>query len=300
MLARLPRLSRLDQGNEAEPGDLGDLRERLAEFGRRVVLESRGELLDDARAIEPLDRDNERESELRIVGGVERLKPCEFLGRASVEARTRLLLRRIVSELAANRRLAGKLRVRAQEFELARLAQAVDSRDHRCVQRVGARKGPHVPRSRSDPRRVFENATQQRDEGTAIERIDGGQSHFRVQARRVAIRCHAMCARRSIEMSSCRCIKEAGEKLFYHDAAAATTLSEDQLETANGRVADAIKSHVEAHGLKAAGLIVTYDGMTGTVTVYGIAPDQRRRSSDGSSKVAGVDADAIRPTRTFW
>jgi hypothetical protein len=40
--------------------------------------------------------------------------------------------------------------------------------------------------------------------------------------------------------------------------------------------------------------------MIGTVTVYGIAPDQRRRSSDGSSKVAGVDADAIRPTRTFW
>src|SRR6202163_1188108 len=83
------------------------------------------------------------------------------------------------------------------------------------------------------------------------------------------------CDVRSIEMSSCRCIKEAGEKLFYHDAAAATTLSEDQLETANGRVADAIKSHVEAHGLKATGLIVTYDGTTGTVTVYGIAPDQQ-------------------------
>ena len=41
MLARLPRLSRLDQGNEAEPGDVGDLRERLAEFGRRVVLQSK-------------------------------------------------------------------------------------------------------------------------------------------------------------------------------------------------------------------------------------------------------------------
>ncbi len=53
-------------------------------------------------------------------------------------------------------------------------------------------------------------------------------------------------------------IKEAGEKLFYHDAAAAATLSEDQLKTANGRAADAIKSHVEAHGLKATGLIVTY------------------------------------------
>jgi nucleoid-associated protein YgaU len=69
-------------------------------------------------------------------------------------------------------------------------------------------------------------------------------------------------------------IKEAGEKLFYHDAAAAATLSEEQLKTANGRAADAIRSHVEAHGLKAAGLKVIYDGMTGTVTVYGIAPDQ--------------------------
>ena len=103
------------------------------------------------------------------------------LGRASVEARTRLLLCRVVSELTANRRLAGKLRVRAQELELARLARAVDSRDHRCVQRVGARKRPHVPRRRSDPRRVFENATQQCDEGLAIERIDGGESQFSVQ-----------------------------------------------------------------------------------------------------------------------
>jgi nucleoid-associated protein YgaU len=72
-------------------------------------------------------------------------------------------------------------------------------------------------------------------------------------------------------------IKEAGEKLFYHDAAAAATLSEDQLKTANGRAADAIKSHIEALGLKATGLIVTYDGMTGTVTVYGIAPNQQTK-----------------------
>jgi hypothetical protein len=40
---------------------------------------------------------------------------------------------------------------------------------------------------------VFENATQQRDEGIAIERIDIGQSHFNVPAGRIAIRCRAMC-----------------------------------------------------------------------------------------------------------
>jgi len=72
-------------------------------------------------------------------------------------------------------------------------------------------------------------------------------------------------------------VKEAGEKLFYHDAAAAATLSEDQLKTANGRAADAIKSYVEAHGLKATGLRVTYDGITSTVTVRGIAPDQQTK-----------------------
>ena len=72
-------------------------------------------------------------------------------------------------------------------------------------------------------------------------------------------------------------IKEGGEKLFYHDAAAAATLSEDQLKTANGRAADAIKSHIEALGLKAIGLMVTYDGMTGTVTVYGLTPDQQTK-----------------------
>ena len=36
--------------------------------------------------------------------------------------------------------------------------------------------------------------------------------------------------------------------------------SEDQLKTANGRGADPIKSHVEAQGLKATALIVTYYG----------------------------------------
>jgi nucleoid-associated protein YgaU len=72
-------------------------------------------------------------------------------------------------------------------------------------------------------------------------------------------------------------IKEAGEKLFYHDAAAAATLSEDRLETANGRAADAITSYIEAQGLKATGLTVTYDGMTGTVIVCGTAPDQQTK-----------------------
>jgi len=72
-------------------------------------------------------------------------------------------------------------------------------------------------------------------------------------------------------------IKEAGEKLFHHDAAAAAASSEDQLKAANNQAADAITSYIEAQGLKATGLTVTYDGMTSTVTVYGIAPNQQTK-----------------------
>ena len=71
-------------------------------------------------------------------------------------------------------------------------------------------------------------------------------------------------------------IKEAGEKLI-HPAAAATTSSQDQLKAANDQAADAIAGYIDAQGLKATGLTVTYDGMTSTVTVYGIAPDQQTK-----------------------
>ena len=72
-------------------------------------------------------------------------------------------------------------------------------------------------------------------------------------------------------------IKEAGEKLFHHDPAAAAASSQDQLKAANDQAADAITSYIDAQGLKATGLTVTYDGMTSTVTVYGIAPDQQTK-----------------------
>ena|SRR5271165_1170784 len=72
-------------------------------------------------------------------------------------------------------------------------------------------------------------------------------------------------------------VKEAGEKLFHHDAAAASTSAQDQLKAANDQAADAILGYIDAQGLKATGLTVTYDGVTGTVTVYGIAPDQQSK-----------------------
>jgi nucleoid-associated protein YgaU len=74
-------------------------------------------------------------------------------------------------------------------------------------------------------------------------------------------------------MSTLSFIKEAGEKLFPHDTPPASA-SADETKAANNKAADAIVAYIEAQGLKATGLTVTYDGATGTVTVYGVAPDQ--------------------------
>ncbi len=74
-------------------------------------------------------------------------------------------------------------------------------------------------------------------------------------------------------MSIISFIKEAGEKLFHHDTPPASA-SAEQVKAANDEAGDAIKTYIEAQGLKATGLTVTYDGATGTVTVYGVAPDQ--------------------------
>jgi nucleoid-associated protein YgaU len=77
-------------------------------------------------------------------------------------------------------------------------------------------------------------------------------------------------------MSILSFIKEAGEKLFHHDTPAASA-SADEIKAANDKAGDAIKDYIEAQGLKATGLTVMYDGKTGTVTVYGVAPDQQTK-----------------------
>jgi nucleoid-associated protein YgaU len=77
-------------------------------------------------------------------------------------------------------------------------------------------------------------------------------------------------------MSILSFIKEAGEKLFQHDVPPASS-SADAIKAANDKAGDAIKTYIEAQGLKATGLTVMYDGKTGTVTVYGVAPDQQTK-----------------------
>ncbi|HTR57741.1 MAG TPA: peptidoglycan-binding protein LysM [Casimicrobiaceae bacterium] len=74
-------------------------------------------------------------------------------------------------------------------------------------------------------------------------------------------------------------IKEAGEKLFGKGkaqetmaAAQADPSSAEKTKAANDAAADAILAYVEAQGLKATGLTVTFDGST--ATVYGVADTQ--------------------------
>jgi nucleoid-associated protein YgaU len=74
-------------------------------------------------------------------------------------------------------------------------------------------------------------------------------------------------------MSILSFIKEAGEKLFRRDPPPASAPAAD-VKAANDEAGDAIKAYIEAQGLKATGLTVMYDNATGTVTVYGVAPDQ--------------------------
>jgi len=79
-------------------------------------------------------------------------------------------------------------------------------------------------------------------------------------------------------------IKEAGEKLFSKGntqaamaQAQADPASAEKAKAANDAAGDAIMAYIDSQGLKATGLTVTVDGATGTVTVYGIAPDQSAR-----------------------
>ena len=76
-------------------------------------------------------------------------------------------------------------------------------------------------------------------------------------------------------------VKEAGEKLFgigkakaSMQEAAAAPADQAKVKAANDAAADAIVAYVKSQNLSATGLTVNYDGASGTVSVYGVAPDQ--------------------------
>lgn len=79
-------------------------------------------------------------------------------------------------------------------------------------------------------------------------------------------------------------IKTAGEKLFGHkeveQAAAAAPddgAAKAKLDELNRAAADSIEGYIKAQNLDATGLTVTFDGASGTVNVFGVAPDQETK-----------------------
>ena len=79
-------------------------------------------------------------------------------------------------------------------------------------------------------------------------------------------------------------IKGAGEKLFGHKEAQAATVelqqkpddpvTQEKVNQLNRQAADGIKSYIQKQNLSADDLNVTFDGATGTVSVFGQASDQ--------------------------
>ena len=76
-------------------------------------------------------------------------------------------------------------------------------------------------------------------------------------------------------------VKNAGEKLFGTGKAkeamqevAAAPADEAKIKAANDAAGDAIVAYIRSQNLTATGMVVSFDGASSTVTVYGIAPDQ--------------------------
>lgn len=70
-------------------------------------------------------------------------------------------------------------------------------------------------------------------------------------------------------------IKEAGEKLFgTKEVEQAAATAAPSLAELNDKAAQAIKAYIEAQNLGVLGLMVSFDGTSGKVTVQGEAPTQ--------------------------
>ena len=78
-------------------------------------------------------------------------------------------------------------------------------------------------------------------------------------------------------------IKDAGEKLFGKGEAKAAQETAKQeptpvnVDAANRKAGEAIETYIRSQNLDATGLTVTFDGATGTVNVFGVAPDQESK-----------------------
>jgi len=111
-------------------------------------------------------------------------------------------------------------------------------------------------------------------------------------------------------------VKEAGEKLFGHGPAQAAAAeakadpgNEANRQAANSAAGDAIVAYIHTQKLDATGLLVTFDGATSIVSVYGVAPDQATREKIAlcCGNVAGVakvndmmSVDQSAPEATYY
>jgi len=93
-------------------------------------------------------------------------------------------------------------------------------------------------------------------------------------------------------------VRNAGEKLFGRGQAEAAMKeskadprNDAKTQQANGAAGDAILAYIKAQNLGATGLTVTFDGSTGTVSVYGVAPDQATKEKIilSAGNVEGVE-----------
>lgn len=114
-------------------------------------------------------------------------------------------------------------------------------------------------------------------------------------------------------------VKQAGEKLFgakeAEEASAAVDGAPDDAEALarlnelNRTAAEAIEAYIRTQDLPVTGLTVTFDGASGTATVYGVAGDQASKEKIllCCGNVAGVaqvsdmmSVDQSEPEATFY
>ena len=93
-------------------------------------------------------------------------------------------------------------------------------------------------------------------------------------------------------------VRDAGEKLFGRGRAEAAMKdakaepkNEAKMKAANDAAGDAILEYIKSQNLSATGLTATFDGASGTVAVYGVAPDQATKEKIvlAAGNVSGVE-----------
>lgn len=97
-------------------------------------------------------------------------------------------------------------------------------------------------------------------------------------------------------------IRNAGDKLFGKNEEEVQQEAASNLPELNRKASEAIRAHVESQGLGLQGLVVSFDGATGLVTLSGNAPSQEVAEKAGLAAgnvtgVASVDNNLIAPVQ---